>query len=302
MLKKILFALFTLVAFGAVWTFPLSAQARKPTVLVINTSSGDYGRCCSSFPGAPADRLGTFFDALFKHLDYTDGVDFKEIINDVDEFDQEVFSGKWDIFIISYHGLQYSAALRTWVDENKGKIEEWVRKGHGVVSCGGRDPEDIPLTGIFGIDEALCPHGMAGLDQCCVRTVPNTPLTKGMAEVLDGSKAVGAPSLFGQDGQAYDVGRLPQHANVAALHPTNDDIAAIVYGKFGKGGYIFGSAEITNLDMGFGIPEMSEDSFTFWVNIVDWFAGEGLAVGNPTDNLPTTWGYIRAMLMGSGRQ
>jgi hypothetical protein len=54
--------------------------------------------------------------------------------------------------------------------------------------------------------------------------------------------------------------------------------------------------------MGFGIPEMSEDSFTFWVNILDWFAEEMLAVVNPTDSLPTTWGHIRIVLMDSGRE
>jgi hypothetical protein len=294
MLKgKIHFTLLTLAALGIVWSFPLSIQAREPTVLVINTSSGDYGRCCSSFPNAPADRLGTFFDALFRHLDYTDGVDFKEIIDDVAQFDQEVFSGKWDIFIISYHGLQYSATLRAWVDTNADKIEQWVSDGHGIVSTGGRDPEDIPLVAIFGLDTALCPHGMAGFDQCCIRMVPDIPLTKGMEEILDSRKATGAPSLFGQDGQAYGVGSLPQHAQVAALHPNNDDIAAIVYGRFGRGAYVFGTAEITNLDMGFGIPDMSEDSFTFWVNMMNWFAEEMLAVPNLTDDLPTTWGYIR---------
>jgi hypothetical protein len=74
-----------------------------------------------------------------------------------------------------------------------------------------------------------------------------------------------------------------------------DDIAAIIYGKYGRGGYVFGTAEITNLDMGFGIPDMSEDSFTFWVNMLDWFAEEMLAVSDLADNLATTWGHIRTI-------
>jgi len=164
----------------------------------------------------------------------------------------------------------------------------WIRNGHGVVSTGGRDPEDIPLVEIFGLDKALVPTGIAG--QCCVEVVPDTQLTKEMGKKIDASKS-GSPTLFG-DGQAYDKEKLPEHTEVAALHPTNDKIAAIVYGRFGRGGYVFGSAEITSLEMGFGIPQMSEDSFIFWKNIVDWFASEGLSVDS-TKNLSTTWGSIR---------
>lgn len=290
MLKvKAFFVLLTVIALGVAWSFPFTVQAaREPTVLVINTTPGQWGLCCGSF--AAAKNKGAYFDALFKHLGYKDGVDFKEIKNDVNQFDKELFSGNWDIFIVSYHGWRDSPELQAWVDKNKDKIEQWFRDGHGVVSTGGRDAEDVPLVKIFGLDKALVAGGAA--DKCCIKIVPNTPLTKGMAEKLDTSKS-GDPTFFG-DGSfiGYDKGKLPKDVEVAAVSPV-DGKPVIVYGRFGRGGYVLsGSAEITNLDMGFGQPEMSKDSFTLWKNIVDWFAEEVLSV-EPAGKLSTTWGRIK---------
>ena len=239
-----------------------------------------------------ASLKGTYFDALFKHLGYKDGVDFKEIKNDVDKFDKKLFGGNWDIFVVSYHGLRDSPELQAWVDKNKDKIEQWLRDGHGVVSTGGRDHQDVPLVEILGLGGALVPTGIGA--QCCVKIIPNTPLTKGMAEKLDTSKS-GDPTFFG-DGQTYDRGKLPKGVEVAAVSPASDKIVAIAFGRFGSGGFVLsGSAEITNLDMGFGQPEMSPDSFTLWKNIVDWFAEEVLSV-KPADKLSATWGRIKTDL------
>jgi len=49
------FALFTFLAFVVAFSFPFIAQARNPTVLVINTSSDQYGRCCPAFAQAPSE-------------------------------------------------------------------------------------------------------------------------------------------------------------------------------------------------------------------------------------------------------
>lgn len=237
-----------------------------------------------------AKNKGAYFDALFKHIGYKDGVDFKEVKNDVNLFDKELFSGNWDIFIVSYHGWRDSPELVGWAEKNRDKVEKWLSDGHGVVSTGGRDAEDRVLVRILGLEASLTPAAPVAGNKCCVKVIPNTPLTKGMAEILDTSKS-GDPSLFG-DGDAYDMGKLPKDVGVAAVSTVNDKVATIIYGKFGRGAFVLGSAEITNLDMGFGQPEMSKDSFTLWKNIVDWFV-EALTVVEPAGKLSTTWGRIK---------
>jgi hypothetical protein len=287
MRKEILFMVLMAVALGVAWSFPFTAQAaKKPTVLVINTTPGQWGLCCASF--AAAKNKGIYFDALFKHLGYTNGVDFKEV-QDVNDFDKELFSGKWDIFVVSYHGWRDSPALQGWIKKKDKELEQWFKNAHGVVSTGGRDAEDVPLAKLLGFGEALV--AAVAADKCCIKMIPNTPLSKGMAEKLDTSKS-GDPSLFG-DGQAYDKGKLPKGAEVAAVSLQDDKNVAITYGRFGTGGYVLAAAEITNLDMGFGQPEMSKDSFTLWQNIVDWFGSGGLSV-EPSGKLPTSWGRIKA--------
>lgn len=288
---KVRFALLTIVALGISWSLPLSVQAaRKPTVLVINIGPDKWGLCCASF--AAAKNPGTYFNALFKHLGYTDGVDFKEVQQSVNKFDSELFSGKWDIFVVSYHGWRDSPELQAWVDKNKDKIEKWIRDGHGVVSTGCRDDQDIPLVRIFGLGGVLVPGNAP--NKCCIKVVPNTPLTKGMADKIDTSKS-GDATFFG-DGNflGYDKKKLPKDVGVAAVSLDDDNVAVIAFGRLGRGGYVLsGSAEITNLDMGFGQPEMSPDSFTLWKNIVDWFETDGLSV-EPANKLPTTWGRVKA--------
>lgn len=287
---KVSFGLLMIVALGVAWSLPLSVQAaRKPTVLVANLSPDKWGLCCASF-GA-AKNPGTYFNALFKHLGYTEKVDFKEETS-VNKFDSELFSGKWDIFVVSYHAWRDSPDLQAWVDKNKDKIEKLIRDGHGVVSTGCRDDQDIPLVRIIGLGGALAPGNAP--NKCCIKMLPNTPLSKGMAEKLDTSKS-GDPTFFG-DGNflGYDKGKLPKDAGVAAVSPDDDKVAVIAFGRLGRGGYVLsGSAEITNLDMGFGQPEMSPDSFTLWQNIVDWFETDGLSV-EAAGKLPTTWGRVKA--------
>ena len=159
----------------------------------------------------------------------------------------------------------------------------------GISSTGGRDPEDLPLVQLLGLGGADVATGIP--TQCCINMLPNTPLSKGMEKVLDCSKS-GSPSFFG-DGTTHDRRKLPKDVEVAAVSPADDNIAAIVYGRFGNGGFIItGSAEVTNLEMGFGQPEMSKDSFTLWQNILNWFAEEGLAV-SPSGKLSTSWGKIK---------
>lgn len=288
MKKKAFFAVLTVIALTIAWSFPASVQAaRKPTVLVINTTPGQWGLCCASF--AAAKNPGTYFNALFKHLGYTDGVDFKEVKNDVNEFDKALFSGKWDIFVVSYHGWRDSPDLQGWIKKKDKDLEQWLKAGHGMVSTGGRDAEDVPLAKLLGFGEALV--AAVAADKCCIKVIPNTPLTKGMVEKLDTSTS-GDPSLFG-DGQAFDKGKLPKGAEIAAVSLQDDKNVAIAYGRFGSGGYVLASAEITNLDMGFGQPEMSKDSFTLWKNIVDWFASGGLAV-DTKGKLATNWGWVKS--------
>jgi hypothetical protein len=242
--EKVL-VLLTMVAAGSGWSAPSAAEARSPTVLVMNVSPGSWGLCCNQFPGA--QNPGTYFDALFSHLGYTDRVDFKEV-TDVNLFAAEVFSGEWDIFVVSYHGWRDSPELVAWIDQNKAALESWIREGHGVVSTGGRDPQDLSLVETVGLDGALVSDGVAGSGVCCVSMLPGTALSEGMGATLDASSS-GDPTLFGA-GQSYDRGSLPAGVEVAAVSTTDANIAAIVFGELGEGAYVLsGSTEITNLPM-----------------------------------------------------
>jgi hypothetical protein len=292
--KKASLTLIVLLAAGIIWNFPSNVQAeREPHVLIFNVAEAFGGVINVDGQQVQTKTKGNYFQSYYTLLGYALGVDFKEATN-LATFDREFKSGEFNLISFEYHGLQDNPDLQQWIDDNADAIKTYVEEGGFVVYTGGRDAADIPLVKIVapGLAESL--GGFPVADKCCIGILPDTPLTKDMADILDTSKSTD-PTFVG-DGNlpGYEIAKLPAHANVAGDLLDDPAFALIVYGRIGKGGYVFsGSAEIVNLAMGFGVPEMSEDSHILWRNILNWASDAILSV-EPADKLSTTWGRIKA--------
>ena len=292
---KVSLTLMMLLAIGVIWSLPSSVQAREPNVLIFNAGEVFGGIVKDLDKGIDVETKtkGNYFQSYYSLLGFANGVDFKEV-DTLAAFDREFRSGEWNLFSFDYHGIQANVDLQKWIDDNADAIKTYVEEGGFVVYTGGRDDEDIPLVKIVapGLAESL--GGFPVADKCCIGIIPDTPLTKDMADILDTSRSTD-PTFVG-DGNlpGYEIAKLPAHANVAGDLLDDPAFALIVYGRIGKGGYVFSaSAEIVNLGMGFGVPEMSEDSHLFWRNVLNWASDAILSV-EPGDKLPITWGKIKA--------
>ena len=293
---KVSLTLIMLLAIGVIWSFSSSVEARDVSFLVFNATPDSWGKWEQKIDdqeGLP----GNFYDAIFKQFGFTDGQDFKEIIgDDVKKMDTEIFSGNWDVIVFSYHNWRDSPDLQAWIADNGPKFKAFLDEGHGVISTGGRDAEDVPLITLFdGMDQALA--GFPVADKCCLAYVPDTPLTKDMmGGIIDTSKSPD-PTFVG-DGNfpGYDRSKLPGHANVAAEDIGDPNIAVIVYGRVARGAYVLsGSAEITNMNMGFGQKILGEgNSWLLWRNMIDWFEDSNLRSVKPGHKLPVTWAKIKS--------
>ena len=296
--------LITLLAIGAIWSLPSTVEARDVTFLVFNNTPESWGvwgppaRDPATFDGGKIKTAlqGTWYDAIFKQFGFTEGQDFLEIIgDDIARFDRELWSGEWDVIVFNYHIWRDSPDLQAWIQDNGNKLKEFMDEGHGVISTGGRDPEDRPLVALWdGMDKALA--GFPVADKCCLAYVEGTPLTKDMVGgIIDTSKSPDPTFVGDGDFPGYDVGLLPGHATVAAEDIGDPNIAIIVYGRVAKGAYVLsGSAEITNMNMGFGQKELGQgNSWLLWRNMIDWFEDANLRAVNPKSKLPMTWAQIK---------